>query len=49
MGFFDTQRGHLARSSLPTLPLWIAVDVPIPIDLEQSYLATCEALRIRVR
>jgi hypothetical protein len=33
---------------LPTLPLWIAADFSVPLDLEASYLATCADLRIRV-
>ncbi len=32
---------------LPTLPLWIASDFSVPLDLEASYLATCVDLRIR--
>jgi len=32
---------------LPTLPLWIAADFSVPLDLEASYLATCADLRIR--
>lgn len=32
---------------LPTLPLWIASDVSVPLDLEASYRATCADLRIR--
>jgi hypothetical protein len=32
---------------LPTLPLWIASDFSAPLDLEASYKATCEDLRIR--
>lgn len=32
---------------LPTLPLWIAFDFSVPLDLEASYLATCADLRIR--
>ncbi len=32
---------------LPTLPLWIASDVSVPLDLEASYRATCTDLRIR--
>jgi hypothetical protein len=31
---------------LPTLPLWIASDFSIPLDLEASYRATCTDLRI---
>jgi hypothetical protein len=32
---------------LPTLPLWIAADFAVPLDLEASYQATCADLRIR--
>ena len=32
---------------LPTLPLWIASDFSVPLDLEASYRATCADLRIR--
>jgi hypothetical protein len=32
---------------LPTLPLWIASDLSVPLDLEASYQATCTDLRIR--
>jgi hypothetical protein len=32
---------------LPTLPLWIAADFAVPLDLDASYLATCADLRIR--
>jgi hypothetical protein len=32
---------------LPTLPLWIAADFAVPLDLEASYQATCTDLRIR--
>jgi len=35
-------------SELPTLPLWLDFDLPIPLDLEESYRATCETLRIRL-
>jgi hypothetical protein len=31
---------------LPTLPLWLADDLSIPLDLEGSYEATCKALHI---
>jgi hypothetical protein len=31
---------------LPTLPLWIAADRAVPLDLEASYTATCAALRL---
>lgn len=33
--------------SLPTVPLWIADDFSVPLDLEASYRATCADLRIR--
>jgi hypothetical protein len=32
--------------ALPTVPLWLALDLPIPVRLEDSYLATCRSLRI---
>lgn len=32
---------------LPILPLWIASDFSVPLDLEASYQATCKDLRIR--
>jgi hypothetical protein len=31
---------------LPTLPLWIAADFSVPLDLEASYRTTCADLRI---
>lgn len=34
-------------SLLPTLPLWIAADFSVPLDLEVSYQTTCVDLRIR--
>jgi len=32
--------------SLPTLPLWLADNFSIPLNLEESYEETCRALRI---
>ncbi len=32
---------------LPTLPLWIAPDFSVPLDLEASYQTACTDLRIR--
>jgi hypothetical protein len=32
---------------LPTLPLWIAPDFSVPLDLEASYQMSCADLRIR--
>ncbi len=34
-------------SPLPRMPLWLGADICVPLDLEDTYLATCEALRIR--
>jgi hypothetical protein len=34
-------------TGLPTLPLWIGEDEAVPLDLEASYAAACEVLRIR--
>lgn len=34
-------------TTLPTLPLWIGEDEAVPLDLEASYVAACELLRIR--
>ncbi|SFI35533.1 DUF4058 family protein [Planctomicrobium piriforme] len=31
---------------LPTLPLWLTENLAIPLDLETSYEATCQAFRI---
>jgi hypothetical protein len=31
---------------LPTLPLWLAVDLCLPLPLEASYSAACHSLRI---
>ncbi len=32
--------------ALPTLPLWLADDLAVPLDLEESYEETCHILRI---
>jgi len=32
---------------LPEMPLWIDSELCLPLRLEESYLATCETLRIR--
>jgi hypothetical protein len=32
---------------LPTVPLWIASDLAVPLDLEASHAAACEDVRIR--
>jgi hypothetical protein len=33
-------------SDLPMLPLWLAPDFAVPIDLEKSYEETCQVLRM---
>ena len=33
---------------LPTMPLWLSGELCLPLALEESYRATCAALRIRV-
>lgn len=32
--------------ALPVVPLWLALDLCIPVRLEESYLAACRSLRI---
>lgn len=32
--------------SLPILPLWLRLDLCLPLQLEETYAATCEGLRI---
>jgi hypothetical protein len=34
--------------SLPTLPLWLRVDLSLPLQLEGTYAMTCDGLRIHV-
>jgi len=31
---------------LPTLPLWLAADLAVPLGLEPTYEETCRVLRI---
>ncbi|MCI0684403.1 MAG: DUF4058 family protein [Gemmataceae bacterium] len=31
---------------LPTLPLWLDVDLAVPVDLDEAYRASCATLRI---
>jgi hypothetical protein len=31
---------------LPVMPLWLSLDLCVPVRLEESYLATCSSLRI---
>jgi hypothetical protein len=33
-------------TTLPIMPLWLALDLSVPVRLEESYLATCRSLRI---
>jgi hypothetical protein len=35
-------------AALPTMPLWLSEELCLPLRLEESYRATCAALRIRV-
>ena len=35
-------------AALPTMPLWLDETLCLPLTLEESYQATCAALRIRV-
>jgi hypothetical protein len=35
-------------ATLPTMPLWLSEELCLPLALEESYRATCVALRIRV-
>jgi hypothetical protein len=35
-------------AALPTMPLWLSEALCLPLALEESYRATCAALRIRV-
>jgi hypothetical protein len=32
--------------ALPVMPLWLRLDLPVPVRLEESYLHTCRSLRI---
>jgi hypothetical protein len=43
----ETWRRALSlRQTLPTLPLWLTDNLAVPLDLEESYEATCRVLRI---
>jgi len=45
--FLETWTHPLALGQpLPTLPLWLADNLAIPLELEESYEETCRALRI---
>jgi hypothetical protein len=35
--------------ALPSMPLWLALDLCVPVRLEESYLETCRSLRIPAR
>ncbi len=32
--------------ALPEMPLWLSLDLCVPVRLEESYLTTCQSLRI---
>lgn len=34
--------------ALPVMPLWLTLDLSIPLRLEESYLSTCRSLRLPV-
>jgi hypothetical protein len=34
------------QAALPTLPLWLAADLAVPLELEATYEETCRVLRI---
>jgi hypothetical protein len=34
-------------ASLPTLPLWLASNLSVPLELKATYEETCQVLRIR--
>jgi len=43
----ETWMHHLVLGRpLPTLPLWLAEDLAVPLELESSYEETCRVLRI---
>jgi len=47
MGRLETWNHALAVGQpLPTLPLWLATDLAVPLDLDSSYEETCRILRI---
>jgi hypothetical protein len=35
-------------TTLPTMPLWLSDELCLPLALEESYRATCAALRIHM-
>lgn len=46
-GRFQTWNHALALGApLPTLPLWLADEVAVPLELEESYEETCRVLRL---
>jgi hypothetical protein len=46
-GLLDTWPASLTiGQALPTLPLWLRSELPIPVDLEMTYEETCRVLRI---
>ena len=45
--YVDTWPFPLAvGSQLPTMPLWLAGSIAVPLDLEKSYEETCQVLRM---
>ena len=35
-------------SELPVMPLWLDADLCLPLHLDETYVAACDALRIRL-
>jgi hypothetical protein len=34
-------------SELPAVPLWLAADLVVPLDLERTYVVACKELRLK--
>ena len=45
-GLLETWLHPLSLASLATLPLWLAPDLAVPLELESSYEETCWVLQI---
>ena len=46
MLLFPRMLVYLAPKALPIMPLWLSLDLCVPLRLEDSYTATCRSLRI---
>ena len=47
-GFGGGKAALALGGKLPAMPLWVDFDICVPVHLEDSYLAACQALRIRL-